>query len=430
MTRHSSHSHIIMLHETIQQFLRKDAVERFLRYVRIDTTSDEHSGKNPSSEIQRDLGKVLKQELEALGLTNVEFDEHCYVYATLPASAGVTAPPITFCSHLDTTESEPGKNVVPVVHQQYDGGVMTYPDNPELTLSPSDSSELSEFIGENIITASGKTLLGADNKAGIAEIMAALAAFVRFKELPHPELRIVFTPDEEIGAGVAKIRMEKLGKFGYTLDGGMVGELEDECFDAVGASIVFHGRNMHPGVSKNRMINAGEIAARFVAALPEYETPEHTEIREGFFHVKSIKGDETLAETSMILRDFDAKINDRRVALLQTMIQLFEQRYPGVHIELKVKEQYDNMRDVLQNYPDVTEKARLAIEAAGVKVIRKAIRGGTDGARMCFMGMPTPNLFTAGMLAHSKKEWVPEIGLQKAAETIVHLCRLWAEEKK
>lgn len=414
-----------MLNDEIKNLLLQEAKERFLRYVQINTTSDEKSGKHPSTEGQRQLAKLLHAELAALNVQAVEPDEFGYVYGTLPASEGVTGPPLSLCAHLDTSPAESGEQVKPMVHEQYDGGKLTFPDDPNLTLSPQDSPELNKFIGHNIITASGKTLLGADDKAGVAEIMAALAAFKAFPDLPHPELRIVFTPDEEIGEGTTNIKLEKLGKVGYTIDGGQMGELEDECFDALRVKLRFHGLNVHPGEAKNKMVNAGAIAARFVAALPEYATPEHTEYREGFWHLTKLQGTENTANLSLILRDFDQANNVIRVDYIKQLIQVFELKYPGLTIELDVIEQYHNMHTIIAQYPDLTEKALKAIETAGVQVIRKAIRGGTDGARLTFMGFPTPNIFTGGLLYHSRKEWIPEIALQKAAETIVHLCQFW-----
>lgn len=418
-----------MATDEIRNFLLKEAKERFLRYVQIDTTSDGKSGKYPSTEGQWDLANVLQAELEALNMQDVELDEFCYAYATLPASEGVSAQPLTFCAHMDTSLPESGKNVKPIVHEQYDGSNITFPDNPDLILTPQESPELKKFIGQNIITASGNTLLGADDKAGIAEIMAALAAFKRFKDLPHPELRIVFTPDEEIGEGTLNIKTEKLASVGYTLDGGEMGEFEDECFDAFRAKLFFHGLNVHPGRAKNIMVNAGAIAARFMAMLPEYETPEHTELREGFFHLNEIKGTENHAELLMILRDFDREKNLARIEYLKQLIRVFELRYKGLTIDLEIQDQYNNMNTILVKHAEVSEKAEKAIQASGVEVIRKAIRGGTDGAKLTFQGIPTPNIFAGGLMVHSKKEWIPEIALQKAAETIIHLCRFWAEEK-
>ncbi|MBD3306979.1 peptidase T [candidate division KSB3 bacterium] len=416
-----------MLPTSIQELLLREAKTRFLRYVQINTQSDEHSHDHPSSSGQLDLGRMLVQELNALHIQDTTLDEYGYVYATLPASPGVTAPPITLCAHLDTSPSEPGQGVQPVLHDHYDGGVIRFERNQDLILSPEDSPELRTYIGQTIITAAGDTLLGADDKAGVAEILAAVAALQTWQDLPHPELRLVLTPDEEIGQGTTHIRLENLGKYGYTLDGGGIGTLEDECFDAFRATLTFHGINVHPGWAKNRMVNAAAIAARFVAALPEYDTPEHTEHREGFWHLTHIEGDENLAEMSCILRDFDQHHNRQRIDLLKHLIQAFELRYSGLRIDLDIQDQYRNMQEVLGQYPDVVHKAETAIDMAGVPVIKKAIRGGTDGARLSFRGLPTPNIFAGGFMFHSKKEWIPEIALQKASEVILHLCRLWAE---
>ena len=415
-----------MINSEMQAFVLKEARERFLRYVQIDTTSDPESSSHPSSENQFELARLLRTEMNGLDLDDVTLDDRGYVYATLPASSKAKGPPITFCSHLDTSPAEEGHGVKPVIHENYQGGDIHFPANSQLTLNPDESPELLQFVGENIITADGRTLLGADDKAGLAEIMAALAALRRF-DLPNPELRIVFTPDEEIGQGADLITMGRMGKFGYTMDGGMMGELEEECFDAWEATLVFNGKNIHPGYAKGKMINAGAIAARFVAALPENQTPEHTEKREGFFHLTDMHGTENSARVQFILRDFDKVMNESRAELIKQLVHLFELRYPGLKIELNLKEQYRNMREVMVNYPHVTAFARNAIEASGLTVIDKPIRGGTDGARFSFMGVPTPNIFTGGMMFHSKTEWIPEIALQKAAEVILHLCRLWAE---
>ena len=413
--------------ERIRAFLRKEARERFLRYVRIDTQSDPDSNMHPSSEGQWVLGRLLREELLDLGLSDVELDAHCYGYAALPASEGFVGPAITFCSHLDTSPSESGADVTPVVITDYDGRDIRFPGSGAPALTPAESPELLRFIGETLITSDGRTLLGADDKAGIAEIMAALSAFQAFPELPHPELRIVFTPDEEIGAGTDFIQTKRLGEFGYTMDGGMMGDIEQECFDAWELTLVFHGRNIHPGYAKNRMVNAAALAARFVAMLPEWESPEHTENREGFYHLTQIKGDENSATIKFIIRDFAGAENQRRMDCLKQLAKVFELRYPGLRIDVNAKDQYHNMREILRRYPEVTEKAAMAIKASGIVVRENPIRGGTDGARLCFMGFPTPNIFTGAMMIHSKTEWIPVIALEKGAEVIVRLCGLWCE---
>ncbi len=417
-----------MPEDRIRAFLLEEAKNRFLNYVTFDTRSDPDSNRHPSSPGQWEFAGHLVRELEALGLSNAERDSFGYVYAQLPASRQ-NAPVLTFCAHMDTAPSVSGTNVRPVVHENYNGGRIAFPENPDLVLSPDQCPELKEFVGRTLITASGDTLLGADDKAGIAEIMAVLSAFQTFGHLDHPTLCIVFTPDEEIGKGADHIRMEKLGDFGYTIDGGRIGMLEDECFDAVSVDLEFIGLNVHPGAAKNRMVNAGSLAARFVAALPEYETPEHTENREGFFHLTRISGEESRARVSLILRDFDHSENARRVELIRKMAGLFEHRCRGLKISVQTREQYRNMAGIMARYPQVIQKAERAIELAGIQPFRSAVRGGTDGARFTFMGMPTPNLFTGGMMFHSLMEWIPEIALQKSAEVIVNLCRLWVEDQ-
>jgi tripeptide aminopeptidase len=410
----------------LSEFLRRDVVERFCRYVRVNTASCEESKTSPSTPTQLDLAKMLKTELQGFGLSAVSLDEYGYVYALLPASPGITAEPLSLLAHMDTSPSESGENVAPVLHENYAGGSITFADDPTLVLSPEDSPELLQFKGETIITASGKTLLGADNKAGVAEIMTVLSVFSRFPELCHPELRILFTPDEEVGRGTDHVAVHKLGQIGYTVDGGMAGEIDVECFHALRTVVEFRGMNVHPGYAKNRMINAGQIAARYAASLPEFEVPEHTEGREGFFHLTGLEGDESRATLKYILRDFDSNANQCRVELLERLKEAFVLRYPGLGIEIAVTEQYRNMGEVLKLHPDSITLAEQAMTMAGVQPVRKSVRGGTDGARLCFMGLPTPNLFTGGMLFHSRKEWVAVPAMLKACEVLINLCGLYA----
>jgi tripeptide aminopeptidase len=417
------------LSNDIAQFIRDEALRRFLKYVQIHTTSDEDSGKHPSSARQHELAKLLKGELIELGLKDVEADEFAYVYGRLPATAGAGGNSVSFIAHLDTSPAVSGEGIKPVLRERYDGGVVRFPDDPELTIDPADCPELKAHVGDTLITASGKTLLGADDKAGIAEIMAGLAALNKFPQLKHPELRICFTPDEEIGEGTAQIHLEKLGKVGYTFDGSIQGELEDECFDACSAKLKFTGLSVHPGMAKDKMINAAAIAARFHAMLPEWATPEHTELREGFFHLTRIGGNEGEAELQYILRDFNRVKNTEKTAVLEKLKDFMQARTPGLKIALEIKEQYHNMKEALDKRPEVVEMARQAIALAGIPLHKSAIRGGTDGAKLSFMGVPTPNVFAGGVLFHSKKEWIGVSSLQKAAEVMLHLCQLWADAK-
>jgi len=412
----------------IQDFLQKEARERFLRYVQIYTTSDdEKAGATPSTDRQFDLGKLLKKELLELGLDKVELDDFCYVYATLPGNAANNSVPLGFIAHLDTSSAVSGENVKPIIHRNYDGSVITLPLDENVKIDPADIPHLQESVGDNVITASGDTLLGADDKAGIAEIMAAMAAFKKYPQLKHGEIRVCFTPDEEIGMGTAKINLEKLGKVCYTLDGGEPGELENECFDAYFAGLTFCGANVHPGFAKNKMVNAVNIAGRYLAELPEYEAPEHTENREGFFHPMELNGTVEKCQLKMIIRDFLEVNNLKRIEYLKKLNQAFESRYPGLRIELDLKHQYQNMVEVLNRHPDVLKKAEKAIEKTGLTLLKRSIRGGTDGSRLCQLGIPTPNLFAGGMYFHSKKEFIVESSLRKAAETIIHLAELWTE---
>ena len=414
-----------MINEDIRNFLRTSALESFLRYVRIFTTSDENSEKSPTSQNQFKLAELLRDELMALGLYDIELTDTCYVYATLPSNVNKSENVISFCAHMDTSPAVSGEKVEPIIHENYQGGDIFFPDDEKLVLNSKISPELDDFIGENIITASGKTLLGADDKAGIAEIMAALRAFKKFPELKHPEIRVCFTPDEEVGKGTDNIELNKLGSICYTLDGGVMGELEDECFDAFGVKVKFYGINVHPGAAKNRMVNAAAIAARFFAALPEHETTENREKREGFYHLTGMMGDENFAELNFIIRDFEQENNLKRINLIKKLVDFFKLRYPGLKIELDIRDQYNNMKEVLEKYPKVVEYAEDAIREAGIIPQKHPIRGGTDGARLSFMGVPTPNIFTGGLMFHSKLEWIPEIALEKGAEVVIRLAEKW-----
>jgi len=420
---------LMSLNPETLEFLQGESLERFLRYVKIHTTSDdEKAGNTPSTERQFSLAKILKNELAELGLKEVEMDEHCYVYGVLPSNTANSKSSIGFIAHMDTSGAVSGENVKPIIHQNYDGSVITLPSNPPVSIDPADIPHLAASKGENIITSSGDTLLGADDKAGVAEIMAALAAFKKYSQLKHGEIKVCFTPDEEIGMGTAKIKTDKLGKVCYTMDGGEPGELENECFDAYFAGITFNGTNVHPGFAKNKMVNAVNIAGRYLSELPEYEAPEHTEKREGFYHPMEITGTVEKCSFKMIIRDFEEKNNLKRIELLKELNKAYETRYPGLKIDMEIKHQYLNMVEVLKSHPEVMDLAEKAIQMTGVPVIKQSIRGGTDGSKLCQMGIPTPNLFAGGMLFHSRKEFIAESSLRKAAETIVHLAALWAEK--
>ncbi|MHA1552617.1 MAG: peptidase T [Candidatus Heimdallarchaeaceae archaeon] len=415
----------------IQDFILVNAKERFLRYIQIDTTSSEKTGTHPSTAEQLVLGKLLKEELQELGLERIVHDEFGYVYADLDASEGFeTTPAIGFIAHMDTSPAAGGKNVKYIIHEKYDGSTITFPLDEKLSITMEDSPELSKMIGMDIITASGDTLLGADDKSGIAEIMAALTAWKKYPELKHGPITVCFTPDEEIGEGTEKIDMERLGqlKCAYTMDGGEMGELETECFDAWKAEFEFIGLSVHPGYAKNKMINAIDVASRFFSQIPEYETPEHTEEREGFYHLYDLSGEAEKATAKMILRDFEVNGNKQRMEYLKSLKDTFETLYKGLQINVKFTHSYENMNTFLIDYPEIAIKAEKAIIDAGLKVKREPIRGGTDGARLSARGLPTPNIFAGGILFHSRKEYIPTLALQKATEVILLTARNWVNE--
>ncbi len=413
----------------IQEFLLNDALERFLRYVKIWTTSDESSSSFPSTDNQFELGKILVEELKQLGLENVIQDDLGFVYADLPPSQGCEqVKTIGLLAHLDTSSAVNGKDVKPVIHKNYDVSEIKYVQNKDLSLTITDSPNLENYIGLDIITSQGDTLLGADDKAGIAEIMAACASWKKYSELKHGPITICFTTDEETGKhSILKVDEKRLPKICYTLDGGEMGELEFECFDAWLATFKFKGLSVHPGYAKNKMLNAIHIACRFFSELPESESPEHTEEKEGFFHLTKLQGKAEEATARLLIRDFDIKRNQRRLDYLKTMKNLYEIRYPGLEIELNFEHQYENMFRYLEKEQKVIDLAQKAIELAGLEVKIHAIRGGTDGAQLSAKGIPTPNIFTGGELFHSRKEYIPTLALQKAAEVLIYLAELWTQ---
>ncbi len=418
-----------MITDEIRSFYTEDVKERFLRYVQIYTTSDEENPGTPSTECQWDMLRLLEKELRELGLSDVHMSEYGYVYGILSASDGVSSPAIGLYAHVDTSPDQPGDNVKPRILEKWDGSAITYPEDPEMTLTIEDCPELADFIGEDIITASGRTLLGADDKAGVAEIIAAVKTMKHF-DLPHGEIRLCFTPDEEIGRGTVKINEDWLPRFGYTLDGGYPGELEGECFDAWRADVIFKGVGVHPGFAKDKMVNAIAIAARYIAALPEWQTPEHTEKMEGFYHVVGMEGDFENAKATMIIRDFEEQLNKGRIDFLKSLKATFEKKYPGLSIDVNIAHQYQNMRDIIAETPEVMDIADAAMRDAGITPLRKSIRGGTDGARLTQLGHPTPNIFAGGLMFHSRREWVAVSAMTKAVETVLHLSKRWSEVSK
>jgi len=404
--------------------------ERFLRYVQIDTQSDPQSTSFPSTEKQKDLGRVLVQELKEAGLSDAVLDEWGYVYATLPANTDKNVPVICFCAHMDTAPDCTGTGVKPIVHQNYDGGDIVLPDDTAQVISSVDHPYLASRKGDDIITASGTTLLGADDKAGVAVIMDMVQFFSGNPELKHGKIRILFTPDEEIGRGVDKLDMQRLAAdFGYTLDAGERGSLEDETFSADGMSVTFFGRSAHPGYGKGKLVNAIKAASYFVDLLPKDEwSPESTEGRYGFVHPVRMSGLAEKAVVEFIVRDFYTRKLAAYEDSLRDKVEETLAAFPGATAEVTVKEQYRNMKEVLDLHPQVSEYAEAAIVRAGLTVHKSSARGGTDGSRLSFMGLPCPNLFTGEMAFHGKHEYVSIQDMQKSVETIVHLAMIWEEK--
>jgi tripeptide aminopeptidase len=404
--------------------------ERFLRYVKIDTQSDPQSTTCPSTEKQKDLSRILVQELKAMGIADAQLDENGYVYATIPSSTTKQVPVICYCSHVDTAPDCTGAGVKPLVHTNYDGGNIVLPDDPSQVISPDDHPYLRKKKGEDLITASGTTLLGADDKAGVAVIMDMANYFMTNPAIPHGVIKILFTPDEEIGRGVDKADLQRLGaQFAYTLDAGERGAYEDETFSADGVTITFHGVSAHPGYAKDKLVNAMKVAAAFLETLPKDTlSPETTEKRSGFVHPVRINGIAEKVTLEFIIRDFiTAKLQEYEELLREKLAQTL-QRFPGAKADFAVREQYRNMKEVLDNYPQVSAYAKEAIARAGVPLIEMSARGGTDGSRLSFMGLPCPNLFTGEMAFHGKHEYVSVQDMQKSVETIVHLACIWEEK--
>jgi tripeptide aminopeptidase len=404
--------------------------ERFIRYVQIDTQSDPVSRSHPSTEKQKDLGGLLVKELQEMGITDAGLDEFGYVYASIPSNSARQVPVICFCAHMDTAPDCSGNGVQPIVHRNYDGGNIVLPDDPTQIISPQDHPYLKEKAREDIITASGTTLLGADDKAGVAVIMDMAHFLMSHPDSAHGKIRILFTPDEEIGRGVDKLDMQRLGaSFGYTLDAGERGAFEDETFSADGVQIVFHGVSAHPGYAKDKLVNAIKVAAAFVEALPKGEwSPEATEDRYGFVHPVRSTGNAEKMTVDLIVRDFVTSRLAAYEAHLKGIMEETLTEFPGARADLEVTEQYRNMKEVLDNYPQVSQYAVEAIGRAGVPVRRLSARGGTDGSRLSFMGLPCPNLFTGEMAFHGKHEYVSIQDMQKSVETIVYLAAIWEEK--
>ena len=402
--------------------------ERFLRYVRIDTQSDAASTTCPSTEKQKDLGRLLAQELRELGLADAHLDDHGYVYATLPATTDKPVPVICFCSHMDTSPDCTGKDVKPQIVRSYQGGDIVLPADPTQIIRAAEHPALADQIGNDIVTTDGTTLLGADNKAGIAEIMDAVRVLLRNPQIKHGVIKILFTPDEEIGRGADKVDIKKLGAaFAYTIDGESVGHLEVETFSADGATLTIQGVSAHPGFAKDKMEHALKIAARIVDCLPAEMSPETTEGREGFLHPVGLEGGLDSTKLSLIVRDFSEQGLHDKEMLLERIVKDVMKDFPRSTCTLDIKPQYRNMKEVLDRHPAVVDNAMEAIRRAGLTPIRSSIRGGTDGSRLSFMGLPCPNIFAGEHAFHSRLEWVSVQDMEAAVRTIVHLAMVWEE---
>ena len=408
-----------------------NVAERLMRYVQIDTQSDPTANTHPTTDKQKDLSKLLLKELRGMGITDAETDIYGYVYATIPSNSDKkNIPAICFCSHVDTAPDCSGANVKPVHHRYYDGKDIVLPDDTSQVLRMRDSPYLEQHINHGIITASGLTLLGADDKSGVAVIMEAALFFMQHPAVRHGDIKILFTPDEEVGKGTAKVDMQKLGaSFGYTLDGGEAGSLEDETFSADGATIIIEGVIVHPGYAKGKLVNALKVAGAILDALPKNEWgPETTEGREGFVHPVSVNGIAEKATIQFIVRDFELAGLQSHHVRLKVLAESVVQQFPGAIMEYNIQEQYRNMKAVLDKYPHVVDYAEEAIQRAGLNVKKESIRGGTDGSRFSYIGMPCPNIFTGMQNIHSKLEWIGTKDMAKAAEVIVHLSMIWEEK--
>ncbi len=406
------------------------AAERFLRYVQIDTQSDPQSKSSPSTEKQKNLSRILAEELKQIGLQDAHTDDWGYVYATIPSNTEKKVPVICFCAHVDTAPDCSGTDVKPIVHKNYQGQDIALPDDETQVLKTSEYPYLQTKIGNDIITASGKTLLGSDDKAGVAAIMDLANFLMTNKNIEHGAIKILFTPDEEVGRGTENVDLKKLGAdFAYTLDGGDAGSLEDETFSADAVQVIIHGVIAHPGYAKGKMINAMKIAGEILAALPKDRlSPESTEGKRGFIHPVRVEGVAEKCTIDFIIRDFETKGLQKKEDYLRTQIEELMRLYPKASFEYKVTEQYRNMKEILLLHPEVVNYAKEAIKRAGLKVKMESIRGGTDGSRLSFMGLPCANLFAGEQAIHSKLEFISVQDMNKAVETMVHLVSIWTEK--
>ncbi|MBM3432774.1 MAG: peptidase T [Bacteroidetes bacterium] len=406
------------------------AAERFCRYVQCDTQSDPHSTGFPSTEKQKALSRLLVEELLQIGITDAHLDDQGYVYATIPATTTRSAPVICLCAHVDTAPDCSGTDVRPLIHYKYQGSDIVLPDDPAQVIRMAEYPYLKNCLGKDVITASGKTLLGSDDKAGVAEIMDLANFLMKHPEVEHGPVRILFTPDEEVGRGVDHVDIEKLGAdFGYTLDGGEPGSIEQENFSADGVTITLYGVSAHPGYAKGKMINALKLAGEVLALLPRDLSPEATSDLEGFMHPSQVSGIAEKSTLDFIIRDFITEKLAEKEALLRSLVESVISRHPGARFTFEVRVQYRNMKDVLYKHPQVVAYAMEAMRRAGLTPLPGSIRGGTDGSRLSFMGLPCPNLFAGQQAIHSKHEFICAQDMNKAVETLVYLVQIAAENQ-
>lgn len=408
--------------------MKKELMERFITYAKIDTQSDANNDATPSTPGQFDLANLLVQELQEMGMTDVSVDGFGYVMATLPANTDGDIPTIGFLAHVDTATDFTGKNVRPQITENYDGKDIVLNKEENIILSTTDFPELSQYKGHTVITTDGTTLLGADNKAGIAEIMTAMHHLITHPEIKHGKIRVAFTPDEEIGRGPHKFDVERFdATYAYTVDGGPLGELQYESFNAAQARVTFKGNSVHPGTAKNKMINAGKMAATFINEIPNEEAPEYTEGYEGFYHLSSITGDVENAELIYIIRDFDKAKFQERKDVMQKIAEKLQSKYGAEAVNLELRDQYYNMREKIEPVKEIVDIAYDAMKNLDIEPIVKPIRGGTDGSQLSYMGLPTPNIFTGGENFHGKFEYVSVDNMMKASKTIIEICKLFAQ---
>jgi tripeptide aminopeptidase len=405
-------------------------VDRFLKYVKYDTQSSDESTSFPSTEKQKILSQELVKELKEIGLQDAHMDEHGYVIATLPSNTDKDVPVIGFIAHVDTSPAVSGENVNPVIHKNYQGGDIKLPNDPNQVIEVKNNPELKEMKGFDIITTDGTTLLGADNKAGVAEIMDAVNYLIQHPEVKHGTIKVCFTPDEEVGRGTEKFDVKKFGaKYAYTVDGSARGEVESETFSADGVSIKIHGKNIHPGYAKGKMVNSIKVASDFISALPKDRlSPETTDEREGYVHCVAFNGNEEMTTLKFIIRDFQTPKLKEYEDFLKNLAEETVNKYPGARLEFDVVEQYRNMREIIDQHPQVVDYAKEAMGRLNIKPIMRPIRGGTDGARLSFMGLPTPNIFAGEHSFHSKLEWIAIQDMEMSVKNIVEIAKVWEEK--